>query len=181
MRFAATLMAALALFGCSPVQQPNISEIETAASAGEISPDGYGQIHIGVSLQEARSLLGAALGQDESGGGQACMNLPYAAEAGQTLYVMVEEGRVTRITAVESGSAVRTPEGVGVGSSDAEVRAAYPQAIEEPAKYAPSPAHDLIVWWTPNESGMRFEIGADGKVAAMHVGGQSILYVEGCA
>jgi hypothetical protein len=54
-------------------------------------------------------------------------------------------------------------------------------AIEEPAKYDGPPAHNLIVWRTPNESGLRFEIGADGKVTAIHAGGASILYVEGCA
>lgn len=179
----AALIALLALVGCSQPVGPDLARVETAAPAGQISPDGYGMIHIGVSLEEARGQLGAALGQDENGAEdpQACMNLPYAAEAGQTLYVMVEEGRVTRITAVATAPAVRTAEGIGIGSTDAEVRAAYPNAVEEPAKYDVPPAHDLIVWWAPNESGMRFEIGADGKVTAIHAGGASILYSEGCA
>lgn len=175
-------MALFALAACSQPAAPGLAHRETAASANQLSPDGFGVIHIGVSLEEARGLVGAALGRDENGAdGQACLNLPYAAEAGQTLYVMVEEGRVTRITAVETGSGLRTPEGVSVGSGAAEVRAAYPNAVEEPAEYGAPPAHDLISWRTPNESGMRFEIGADGKVTAIHVGGPSILYVEGCA
>jgi hypothetical protein len=93
---------------------------------------------------------------------------------------MAEDGRVTRVSFFGRAQA-RTPEGAGVGSTDAEVRAAYPGAIEEPAKYAPPPAHDLVVWTTPQQAGYRFEIGQDGRVAIMHAGGPSILYVEDCA
>ena len=63
-------------------------------------------------------------------------------------------------------------------------------AIAQPAKYDPAPAEDLFVWANggstayvtdPNARGVRYEIGADGKVKAVHAGGPSIQLVEGCS
>jgi hypothetical protein len=93
--------------------------------------------------------------------------------------VMAEAGVVTRISAV-GPAAPAVAAGVGVGAADADVRAAYPGAVETPAKYEPPPAHDLTIWTVPDERGVRFEIGTDGRVSVLHVGGPSILYVEGC-
>lgn len=98
------------------------------------------------------------------------------------VYAIVEDGKVRRIT-VGSGSEVRLVEGIGVGSTEADVRAAFAGFREEPHKYSEAPAKYLTA---PNaESGdpaLRFEIGQDRKVSLMHVGAKPVLfYVEGCA
>jgi hypothetical protein len=92
---------------------------------------------------------------------------------------MVLNGRISRISDYDAADAA-TPEGVKLGDSDEAIRAAYPSAVEQPANYDPAPAHDLIVWATPDESGLRFEINADGAAHALHAGDSTILLAEGC-
>lgn len=175
-------IATLALLSaCAPQEQPQRPRRETA-SAGQISPDGFGEVTIGVSLAEARRTLGVALADlDALDDPDECASLAYTTTDGQQLILMFEGSRVTSVYAGGAAPRARTPEGVGVGSTAPEVRAAYPTATEEPAKYDDPPAHNLIFWRAPNERGLRFEIGSDGKVTAIHAGGPSILYVEGCA
>lgn len=182
MRSKAAFATLALLSACAPQAQPELPGIETAAAANQISPDGFGEIHIGISLAEARRTLGNALAAlDALDDPDRCASVAYTTIDGQQLLLMFEGSRVTSVYAGGAAPSVRTPEGVGVGSTDAEVRAAYPTATEEPAKYDDPPAHNLIFWRAPNESGLRFEIGSDSKVTAINAGGPSILYVEGCA
>jgi hypothetical protein len=98
------------------------------------------------------------------------------------VHAIVEEGEVRRIT-VGGRSRVKSTEGIGIGASEAEVRAAFPSFREEPHKYVDTPAKYLTA---PNaadgDPALRFEIGPDGKVNLMHVGTMPVLgYVEACA
>lgn len=98
------------------------------------------------------------------------------------VYAIVEDGRVRRVT-VGQRSDVKLIEGIGVGASEADVRAAFPGFRETPHKYVDAPGKYLTA---PNAEGgdpaLRFEIGADGKVSLIHVGTAPVLfYVEGCA
>ena len=98
------------------------------------------------------------------------------------VYAIVEEGQVRRITIGER-SDVKLVEGIGVGATEAEVRAAFPGFREDPHEYVEAPAKYLTA---PNaESGdpaLRFETDAGGKISLIHVGTMPVLgYVEGCA
>jgi hypothetical protein len=98
------------------------------------------------------------------------------------VYAIVEGGKVRRVTVGER-SDVKLIEGIGVGSTEAQVRAAFPGFREAPHEYVEPPAKYLTA---PNAAGgdpaLRFEIGADGKVSLVHVGTMPVLgYVEGCA
>lgn len=81
------------------------------------------------------------------------------------------------------GGAVTRVEGIGAGASEAQVRAAFPGFREEPHKYEDAPATYLTAPGADTGGpALRFEIGQDGKVAAIHVGTMPELgYVEGCA
>ena len=98
------------------------------------------------------------------------------------VYAIAEEGRVRRITIGER-SPIELAAGIGVGASEAEVRAAFPGFREAPHEYVEAPAKYLTA--PDAESGdpaLRFEIGADGKVELIHAGTMPVLgYVEGCA
>ena len=98
------------------------------------------------------------------------------------VYAIVEGGKVRRITVGER-SDVKLAEGIGAGSTEAEVRAAFPGFRQAPHEYADPPAK---YWTAPNaargDPALRFEIGADSKVSLVHVGIMPVLgYVEGCA
>ncbi len=97
-------------------------------------------------------------------------------------YAIVEQGLIRRIT-IGRQSTVKLIEGIGIGTSEADVRAAFPSFREEPHKYVESPAKYLTA---PNaasgDSALRFAIGEEGKVNLIHVGTMPVLgYVEGCA
>ncbi len=74
-------------------------------------------------------------------------------------------------------------EGIGVGSSERDVRKWFAGFRAEPHQYESAPAKYLTA---PNaasgDPALRFEIGADRKVSLIHVGTMPVLgYVEGCA
>lgn len=98
------------------------------------------------------------------------------------VYAMVEGGQVRRIS-VGGVSDVKLVEGVGVGSSEKEVRGWFAGFREEQHKYVEAPAKYLTA---PNagsgDPALRFEIGQDGKVSIIHIGtAPQLNYVEGCA
>jgi len=98
------------------------------------------------------------------------------------VHAIVEGGKVRRIS-VGKGSPVKLVEGIGVGASEADVRKWFAGFREEPHKYENAPAKYLTA---PNagsgDPALRFEIGSDGKVSAIHVGTMPVLgYVEGCS
>ena len=98
------------------------------------------------------------------------------------VYAIVEGGEVRRITVGER-SDVTLVEGIGVGASEARVRAAFPGFREAPHEYVAPPAKYLTAPGAERGGpALRFEIGADGKVDLVHVGTMPVLgYVEGCA
>jgi len=94
-------------------------------------------------------------------------------------YAIVEEGVVRRIT-VSNKSEAKLLEGIGPGSTEADVRKAFPSFVAEPHKYVDAPAKYLTQ--PGNDPRLRFEIDAEGKVSLVHVGMMPTLaYVEGCA
>ena len=177
------VLALALLIVLTACQQDPPSQGARDDSVPPLAVEGYGDMTIGLPIADARRVSGQPLDNpplDETTPG-ACSEQEYQTADGDQLWLMFEGDVITRITASAEASRTRTAQNVGVGSTDAEVRAAYQNVIEEPAKYAAAPAHDLIVWTIPNQSGLRFEVNEQGIVSAIHAGSPSILYVEGCA
>jgi hypothetical protein len=175
---ALALALILALGAC---QQDPPAPGPTDPVAPQLSAEGYGPVRIGMTVAEAQTAFGAELHPGGALEPETCETYAPLPDAGHDgIRFMAQEGRITRIS--DHGTPnVRTAQGVGVGSTDAEIRAAYPNAIEAPAKYDPPPAHSLTVWTVPDESGLRFEVSAEGVVTTVHAGGESIQLVEGCS
>lgn len=177
-------VAALALiFTLSACQWDPPSQGARDSSVPALTVEGYGDMRIGMSLEDARRVSGQPMANpplDEETPG-ACSEQEYRTADGDQLWLMFEGDKITRITASTEAPRTRTAQNVGVGSTDAEVRTAYQNVIEEGAHYNPPPAHNLIIWTTPEQSGLLFEVSEQGIVTSVHAGGPSIRYMEGCA
>ncbi len=195
------LTAALALGACSPqpgepapaatASAPTAEAPSPALTLNVITADGIGPLKIGMTKDEVIAAVGDTRTPDADGiPGSDCIEFqPRRAPDG--VWVMIEAGRLTRITLGDLSS-VKTDKGLGLGDRADAVKTAYgDQARTSPHAYQDKPA-EYITWWTggpragpylEDESarGIVYEIDATGKVGAIHAGGPSIQYVEGCA
>lgn len=197
------VLAALAFAACSPSgQQPadTAAPAEPAAApapttpavSGAMTADGWGPLRIGMTKDEVIAAVGPTKNPGAVGGPdeEACTEFqPERAPDG--LWVMIEEGKLTRIT-IGDNSPVQTDKGLGVGATAEQVKATYGDAAQSsPHKYQDAPAEYIAVWsggprsepyvQDPNARGIVYEIDGAGKASFIHAGGPSIQYVEGCA
>lgn len=160
----------------SVVPTADVAERPAAFSDRKIlSLEGLGNLRIGEAAPAGSSW--AERGAQES---DICRTITSPDYPG--VYAIVEQGKVRRIT-LGQRSTVKLVEGIGVGSTEADVKKWFAGFREEAHKYEPAPAKYLTA---PNaESGdpaLRFEIGQDRKVKLIHVGTMPVLeYVEGCS
>ncbi|MGD9965448.1 MAG: hypothetical protein AB7T59_02920 [Hyphomonadaceae bacterium] len=177
---ALALALILSLAACQP-DPP--AQAARDPSIPPLTVEGYGDMRIGMSLADARRISGQPMNAEalEPGVPGACSQQEYRTTDGDRLWLMFEGDVITRITAASEAPHTRTQQNVGVGSTDAEVRAAYQNVMEEGAHYSDRPAHNLIAWTVPEQSGLLFEVNEQGVVTAVHAGGPAIRYMEGCA
>ncbi|WP_086820316.1 hypothetical protein [Allokutzneria sp. NRRL B-24872] len=96
-----------------------------SASAGNVlGPDGFGPIKVGMSLADA---LATGKVGEPVGGNELCRGYKWAYSPGPVLTISKAHG-VYSIPGTAPGT--RTPEGVGLGSTAAEVKKAYPKAVD---------------------------------------------------
>jgi hypothetical protein len=198
------LIAAFALAACSPASnEPAPATPAPAAPAAEtpapspaitfdvLTPDGIGPLKIGMTKDEVIAAAGDTRSPNAAGipGGGCTEFQPQRAPDG--LWVMIEGGKLTRITIGEM-STLKTDKGLGLGDTADAVKTAYgAEAKASPHKYQDAPA-EYITWWKggprtepyvqdETARGLVYEIDGTGKVGAIHAGGPSIQYVEGCA
>jgi hypothetical protein len=190
------LLAAIVFAACSPSADEPAPAAETAAPSPAaafdvLTADGIGPLKIGMTKDEVVAAAGDTRTPDAVGiPGSECIEFqPQRAPDG--LWVMIEAGKLTRITVGEI-STIKTDKSLGLGDTPSAVMAAYgAEAKASPHKYQDAPA-EYITWWKggPRSEpyvqdvtarGIVYEIDGTGKVGAIHAGGPSIQYVEGCA
>lgn len=203
-----TLMMATALAGCDRLQPakgdgPAVSAPAEPATAPAPAPgpapatplivtaQGWGPLGIGMTRTEVVQALGPDASPEAVGGPEPGLCDQFRPErAPEGMLLMIENGRLSRISLI-GASTLKTERGFGVGSTAAEIKAAYGGAVvSQPHKYEAAPAEDLFVWANggstayvqdPDARGIRYEVSADGRVKAVHAGGPSIQLVEGCS
>jgi hypothetical protein len=169
------------LLGCreeSPVNEPQ-GNIRPALIADF---NGIGNAKSGMLLLEAVRALGG--GVDTSGGSISDSNCNYAFPSAlpRGTTVMVFGDTVVRFDVDTAG--IRTAAGVGVGSTEAEVRSAYQGAKlqQEPHPYSGPEWHYLVVD-TPSDTLHRIIFETDGRrVQRFRVGlRRAVNQIEGCS
>ena len=167
-RLAATLLAlvAVSLAGCTSYR---VSEL------------GYGPVTIGMTVEQASRALGVALepaAPPEEGVGDCYFVYPVGSE--ERVGFMIAGGTVARVDVNEPG--ILTDAGVGVGSTEAEVKAAYGPGLEITGhKYTwMEGGHYLIVEPRP---GNKLVFESDGTTVTTYRAGRvpEVEYVEGCS
>lgn len=198
------LLTALAFAACSPsadeasvtetapTPSPPVAETPAAPSTDIITAQGWGPLTIGMTKDEVTAAAGVDSNPEAVGGAdpESCDEYrPTNAPDG--LMVMIQSGKLTRISLVEM-SPLKTDKGLGIGDTAETVKSAYgAAATASPHKYQDAPAEYITVWeggprtesYVEDEAarGIVYEIDGTGKVGAIHTGGPSIQYVEGCA
>ncbi|HRO34441.1 MAG TPA: hypothetical protein PLQ03_13645 [Brevundimonas sp.] len=188
--------AVAALAACNPPEQAEPQPqppAETpppsaeAPGANVLTAQGFGPLRIGMTRAEVEAALGADANPNAVGGAdpEAC-DLFRPARAPEGMLVMLEQGVLTSVW-VARNTEVKTDRGLGVGDTAERVRQVYGTSVTaEPHKYVDAPAAYLTAWTTADQTsaaarGVKYEIGQDGKVTRIGVGGPSIGYVEGCS
>jgi hypothetical protein len=164
---------------------------EGATTAVSLTGEGWGPLRIGMTRAEVVAGLGEDANPDAVGGADPESCDQFRPErAPEAMLLMVENDRLTRISLTDT-SDIMTDRGLRVGDTAERVKAAYgEEARVTPHKYQDAPAEYITVWsrgggeayvQDADARGLVYEIGANGTVMAIHAGGPSIQYVEGCA
>lgn len=193
------LISILALGACSqePPRSAKVSlrtaapsvPVAAQASLAVITPEGWGTLRIGMSGVDLITAVGDNGGASE--GPNACREF-HPPRLPDGVFVMLQDGLLTRIS-VREPSTIQTDRGFGVGATVDSIVSAYGGAVQsEPHKYQAAPARYVTAWTRPRPAGetyvthagargVRYEIGADGTVQWIRVGGPSIQLVESCS
>ncbi|MBT2493491.1 hypothetical protein J7E96_34330 [Streptomyces sp. ISL-96] len=121
----ASLAAAVALAGCEISLRdndfPSPSPVPSATTSRTLGPDGLGELTVGMTLDEAAATGEFERRPDKPG---TCMS-----DVGTNGIRVGWSGKlgITSLTAED----VRTPEGIGAGSTFAEVKRAYPEPADD--------------------------------------------------
>jgi hypothetical protein len=151
--------------------------LPAVAAPPSLTPSGFGTIKIGMREAAAKQ-LGLRPAADDGANSFDCRI--HAVPRYPGLYVMAERGVVTRVT-IGAPSRLRTDRGLGIGSSEEDVRRAYGSALQsQTAAYDEEPAHDLTFWIAGKKRGILYETDQQGRVTFIRAGGKSIQYIEGC-
>jgi len=96
------------------------------------------------------------------------------------LRLMIADGKVVRGD-IDSGT-VRTPEGAGIGSTEAEVGKLYPGLVSQPHKYRSAEGWHYLIARAPADSALRYVFETDGHAVTTYRAGIEpfVEYVEGC-
>jgi hypothetical protein len=155
-----------------------------------LTVEGFGPVKIGMTRVQAESALGVKLNMQflEESDPNACGTGARADGKNPDVFYMVEQGKIVRIDVSkldegpQSSPPVRTAKGIGLGSSEAAVKAAYGSLVKvEPHPYLEEAGHYLVVKSADGKSGIIFETDTKSVIGFRAGAYPAVAYIEGCA
>jgi hypothetical protein len=149
-------------------------------AATALRVDGFGDVRIGMTLAEAEGVLSTTMQSDPPSEGSTC-TYAFATQL-PGMGFMLEEGVIVRIDVLDDS--VKTPEGVGVGSSEADVLSIYgARATVLPDKYDPMGKNVEVAETNPRNPPLLYVFETDGTMVTDYRAGRvpQVQYVEGCS
>jgi hypothetical protein len=146
-----------------------------AALPAPVTLDGFGGAVPGLTPARTAARLGIPVRL--SGSDPGCQTAPLASGPLRG-YAVFEQGR---LGAVFLRSGISTGKGIRVGSTERQVRAAYPGAVVQPHKYVRGGHTFFVTRARAPHWRIRLDTDARGRVTQIGFGGHAVALVEGCA
>lgn len=175
----AVLLSLLAACSSRSETRPPGDSASTATRPLAVTPEGVGPVRIGATLAELNSALGEQLKPAYDVNPECDYIDPASLPPGIAL--MVEKDTIVRIDVDTAG--IVTPEGAGVGDSEAKVLELYKGRVQvQPHKYTGPTGHYLVVKW-PSDTLHLLIFETDGEKVLTYRAGirPAVEYIEGCA
>lgn len=173
--------ALITLGACAP--RPDAPPASDSATAGAPAADapseaataaGVGKYRIGSTLASMKGEFTSVTGNDTL---QADCDYVRGRVGATPLFLMISHDTLVRIDIRDSTLA--TAAGIRVGSTESEVRRAYPDVSERPHKYV---IGKYLMALADERAGVLFETDSVGLVTSYRVGWLPYLrYIEGCS
>jgi hypothetical protein len=155
-----------------------------------LTMEGYGPVKVGMTRAQAESALGAKLEMffAEENDPNSCGTGKRADGKNPDVYYLIEDGRVARVeivtidTGTPTSPPIRTAKGIGLGATEAQVKAAYGASVKvTPHTYLTPKGHYMTVMSPDGKRAIVFE--TDGERVIAFRGGRipQVEYIEGCA
>lgn len=164
--------------GCAQSACPTPDGDASLDASDALTATGIGPVAIGARLQDAVRAAGQPFTDFVDDLGNDCGFVSPRSRV-PDLSLMVVQGSVVRVD-VDGDSTTRTAEGIGLGATLAEVRAAYGERVTSSEQ--PYTSHEVLQVSHPDgEHGLQFE--SDGRVVTSMRAGTlgSLRSFEGCA
>lgn len=165
----------------SPTPTPTPSPDKLTANS-KVTVIGIGPIKVGMTVAEASQAAGVPLVSEGESPTPGCEYVVPQDGLADVAF-MVIDGRIARVD-VWSGGRVTTPSGLGVGSTEDEIKQLFPNQIElEPHEYIDG-HYVIFVPRDRADSNYRivFETDRTGRVTQFRSGKlPEVMWVEGCA
>jgi hypothetical protein len=143
-----------------------------------LTTQGYGPIRPGMTPREAGQLLKSDLRTKNNSPLEAECGHLYPVKGHRGISLMIQKGRITRMTATTND--VATKSGVRVGDPEIKLRSLFGESLEiEPHKYDDTGKY-YYIWEPGKQRGVKFEV-IGGRIQSIHAGDESISLVEGCS
>jgi hypothetical protein len=175
----------LMLAACSAPQPAKEAESPAApatpaASSWVVTPHAVGSVKLGRTVAELNAVLGDTLRPTYDISDECDHLMPAALPKGTSL--MVIKDTVVRVDVFSAG--ILTPEGAGVGDTEARLREIYgTRAVVTPHKYSGPDGHYVTVLDPAADSLHMTIFETDGEKVLQYRAGVApgVQYVEGCA